>query len=61
MENKTTKTALIEYLIEQVQDKKELAEFTAKQPYNQFTDILIDDRKKEIRQLIEFIEYVGSK
>lgn len=61
MKNKTTKTALIEFLIDQVQDRKELVEFTANQPHNQFTDIIQEDRKAEIRQLIEFIEFVGSK
>ena len=57
----TTKIALIEFLIQQVNEKKELVEFTKSQPYNQFTDILIEDRKKEIREIIEFIEFVGSK
>jgi len=61
MDNLTIKQQLIDYLIEQVKDTKELAEFTAKQPYNQFTDILIEDRKNEVRKLIEYIEFVGSK
>lgn len=61
MENETTKTALIEFLIEQIQERKEVYEFTANQPHNQFTDIIQEDRKKEIRQLVEFIEFVGSK
>ena len=60
MENKTTKTALIEYLIEQVTAKKAEVEFTQSQPWNNFTDILVDDKKAEIRQLIEFIEFVGN-
>jgi len=60
MKNLTTKTALIEYLIEQVTAKKSEVEFTQSQPYHQLTDILVEDKKAEIRQLIEFIEFVGN-
>ena len=60
MKDLTTKTALIEYLIEQVTAKKAEVEFTQSQPYHQLTDILVEDKKAEIRQLIEFIEFVGN-